>query len=262
MLVENAKYEKAMRLDQAIIGTIHSMAQQFVQKYWYLLGISSELNVISEDDTEFFISQSLAKLPTDDDIKFFNEFVDYFNISKKKEGGRGNEKNYNFWKDELKSIIEKSRSYDITDYDLSRDESKKWLSQFVVSGSKVNMTDADWDDVIKEMRSYNGFSNTDKPKIESLLRNAKSRTFNWLVDFYFLFIGIAEKHKKACPLCMNACDEVAKIFGSKEIFDRQAQYIDIIFRLAEKWQGVYVEYKKAHQLIDFNDMEMYLIRLC
>jgi ATP-dependent exoDNAse (exonuclease V) beta subunit len=261
VLVENGKYEKAMRLDQAIIGTIHSMAQQFVQKYWYLLGISSELNVISEDDTEFFISQSLAKLPTDDDIKFFNEFVDYFNISKKKEGGRGNEKNYNFWKDELKSIIEKSRSYDITDYDLSRDESKKWLSQFVVSGSKVNMTDADWDDVIKEMHSYNGFSNTDKPKIESLLRNAKSRTFNWLVDFYFLFIGIAEKHKKACPLCMNACDEVAKIFGSKEIFDRQAQYIDIIFRLAEKWQGVYVEYKKAHQLIDFNDMEMYLIRL-
>ena len=80
VLVENGEYEKAMRLDQAIIGTIHSMAQQFIQKYWYLLGISSELNVISEEDTEFFINQSLAKLPTDDDIKFFNEFVDFFNI--------------------------------------------------------------------------------------------------------------------------------------------------------------------------------------
>ena len=260
VLVENGKYEKAMRLDQAIIGTIHSMAQQFVQKYWYLLGISSELNVISEEDTEFFINQSLAKLPTDDDIKFFNEFVDFFNISKQKEAGYGYVRNYNFWKRDLKSIIEKSRSYDITDYDLSREESKKWLSQFVVPGSIINLSDTDWDKVIKEMCSYK-FPKTEQQKIDTLLNNAKNRTFNWLVDFYFLFIGIAEKHKKACPLCMNACDEVAKIFGSKEIFDRQAQYIDIIFRLAEKWQGEYVEYKKAHQLIDFNDMEMYLIRL-
>ena len=260
VLVENGKYEKAMRLDQAIIGTIHSMAQQFVQKYWYLLGISSELNVISEEDTEFFINQSLAKLPTDDDIKFFNEFVDFFNISKQKEAGYGYVMNYNFWKRDLKSIIEKSRSYDITDYDLSREESKKWLSQFVVPGSIINLSDTDWDKVIKEMCSYK-FPKTEQQKIDTLLNNAKNRTFNWLVDFYFLFIGIVEKHKKACPLCMNACDEVAKIFGSKEIFDRQAQYIDIIFRLAEKWQGVYVEYKKAHQLIDFNDMEMYLIRL-
>ncbi len=260
VLVENGKYEKAMRLDQAIIGTIHSMAQQFIQKYWYLLGISAELNVISEEDTEFFINQSLAKLPTDDDIKFFNEFVDHFNICKQKDAGFCYEKNYNFWKRDLKSIIEKSRSYGITDYSMSREESKNWIRQFVVPGSMINMSDADWDKVIKEMRLYT-FPKTEQQKINTLLNNAKSRTFNWLVDFYFLFIGIAEKHKKACPLCMNACDEVAKIFGSKEIFDRQAQYIDIIFRLAEKWQGVYVEYKKAHQLIDFNDMEMYLIRL-
>ena len=202
----------------------------------------------------------MAKLPTDDDIKFFNEFVDFFNISKQKEAGYGYVRNYNFWKRDLKSIIEKSRSYDITDYDLSREESKKWLSQFVVPGSIINLSDTDWDKVIKEMCSYK-FPKTEQQKIDTLLNNAKNRTFNWLVDFYFLFIGIVEKHKKACPLCMNACDEVAKLFGSKEIFDRQAQYIDIIFRLAEKWQGVYVEYKKAHQLIDFNDMEMYLIRL-
>lgn len=260
VLVENGEYEKAMRLDQAIIGTIHSMAQQFIQKYWYLLGISSELNVISEEDTEFFINQSLAKLPTDNDIKIFNEFVDDFKICKQKDAGFGYVKNYNFWKRDLKSIIEKSRSYGITDYSMSRDESEKWIRQFVVPGSMINMSDADWNDVIEEMRLYT-FPKSEQQKIDTLLNNAKSRTFNWLVDFYFLFIGITDKHKEACPLCMKACDEVAKIFGSEEIYNRQAQYIDIIFRLAKEWQAVYVEYKKAHQLIDFNDMEMYLIRL-
>lgn len=259
VLIEKGEYEKAMRLNQAIIGTIHSMAQKFIQQYWYLLGISPELNVISENDTEFFINQSLAKLPNDDQIEFFNRMVDDFNICKKKNGSNGYIKNYNFWKEHLKTIIEKSRSYDITDFSKSRKESKEWIRQFVDSNVTVNIDAATWESVITEWENHT-FSKTNQGKIDKLLKN-KNRNFEWLVDFCSVVEKFSKADKQDCPSSVTAYQEASKCYVTNEVYEVQEKYIDIIFSLAEKWQETYIEYKKAHQLIDFNDMEMYLIRL-
>ena len=35
-------YEAAARLEQASIGTVHAVANSFVQKYWYYLGLSPQ----------------------------------------------------------------------------------------------------------------------------------------------------------------------------------------------------------------------------
>lgn len=261
VLIEKGEYEKAMRLDQAIIGTIHSMAQKFIQQYWYLLGISPELNVISENDTEFFINQSLAKLPDDNQIEFFNHVVDYFNICKKKNGSNGYIKNYNFWKEHLKTIIEKSRSYDITDFSNSRKESKEWIKQFVDPKATITLTDEEWEHVLKELEGRKFNSKTNQENINKLINRSQNRNLDWLIDFCSIINKLPDRDKNACPQTMDAYEEVAKVFATEDVYKRQERYIDIIFELADKWQKAYIEYKKAHQLIDFNDMEMYLIRL-
>ena len=65
-------FEAAARLEQASIGTVHAVANSFVQKYWFYLGLSPQQKVIAEEDVDFYISQSLAELPTQDEIKFLN----------------------------------------------------------------------------------------------------------------------------------------------------------------------------------------------
>ena len=50
----------AAELDSATIGTVHSVALSFIQKYWYLIGVSPDMKVMSEDDLQVYISESLG----------------------------------------------------------------------------------------------------------------------------------------------------------------------------------------------------------
>ena len=46
----------AAELDSATIGTVHSVALNFIQKYWYLIGVSPDMKVMSEDDLQVYIT--------------------------------------------------------------------------------------------------------------------------------------------------------------------------------------------------------------
>ena len=39
-LLKNKLFKQANELNQAYIGTVHSVGYQFIKKYWYLIGIS------------------------------------------------------------------------------------------------------------------------------------------------------------------------------------------------------------------------------
>ena len=56
---EAGKTKEANRLDQALIGTVDSVANVFVQRYWYLLGISPNLKLLDDETTKFFINQKV-----------------------------------------------------------------------------------------------------------------------------------------------------------------------------------------------------------
>ena len=119
-------YEAAARLEQASIGTVHAVANSFVQKYWYYLGLSPQQKVIAEEDVNFYISQSLAELPTEDEIKFMNKFRNQFSIEKQRDPGNpgmGSYPDYGFWKDLLVSVIKKSETFGVMDLAESRSKS-------------------------------------------------------------------------------------------------------------------------------------------
>ena len=50
----------AAELDSATIGTVHAVALNFIQRYWYLIGVSPDMKVMSEDDLQVYISESLG----------------------------------------------------------------------------------------------------------------------------------------------------------------------------------------------------------
>src|SRR5690554_1242182 len=124
-LLEEKMYEEAAQLETAAIGTVHSVAQIFLKKYWYLLGRSAQDNVMSENDKQFFINQSLASIATEENIAFFEEMLVVFNFSSF--DGKASKLNPNFWKDHLKEIISKMEQYDIADLQNSKDKSREFI---------------------------------------------------------------------------------------------------------------------------------------
>lgn len=72
-LLEQDKFELAAMVDGAAIGTIHSIAFSFVEKYWYRLGLSPKLKTLAEGDQKIYLSESLADMLTAEDYAWFND---------------------------------------------------------------------------------------------------------------------------------------------------------------------------------------------
>jgi superfamily I DNA/RNA helicase len=124
----------AAELDSATIGTVHSVALSFIQKYWYLIGVSPDMKVMSEDDLQVYISESLGDYVSSDDLKFFNDYRAYYDI--KDSQGKAD---FDFWKESLLAIIDKANNYSV-DIDRSKKESCAIVDQIFDSRTPLDHT--------------------------------------------------------------------------------------------------------------------------
>lgn len=139
VLYEKGRFDEADRLDLAQIGTVHSIAYKMVAKYWYILGLSPQLKVMDENDVNFFISQSLADLPNDEEISFLNEFRRFLDIQRPKDYGYGYQPDYNYWKNYLTKIVEKSVIFNIHDFKDSEEYSIRQVHELYDEAESIKM---------------------------------------------------------------------------------------------------------------------------
>ena len=83
-----------------MIGTIHSVAQSYVEKYWYLLDVSPRVSIKDDIETDAFRERVLEIVTGKDDPTFFSKYVQEF----------GHDKS-NFWKECVLDIVGKLDSY-------------------------------------------------------------------------------------------------------------------------------------------------------
>ena len=117
-LYERGLHEEASRLDQALIGTVHSIANSLINKYWYLLGMSPSLKVMSDEDVSFYKSQSLSSLASRDELNFLKDFAEDFEIKYDYNSGKYGI-NYDFWTDVLSRVVEFAETYQLDDFSKS-----------------------------------------------------------------------------------------------------------------------------------------------
>lgn len=120
VLLEQNMVQKAAQLDSAAIGTIHSVAQKFITKFWFLLGISPGQAVITDEDKKIYQNQSIAKMLLSKSYADERAAIDrYYRIFQPVKSGD----NYadvaypEFWVDDLARMISKITYYGITDLD-------------------------------------------------------------------------------------------------------------------------------------------------
>lgn len=264
VLYEERQYDKAALLDQATIGTIHSVAENFIHRYWYLLGLTPQMNVMDEESVDFYTSQSLATLPTDEDLKLFRNFRHIFDLTHRESGRNGQPYTY-FWKDWLKDIIDKKTSYGIDDLKESADYSLNQLKKiFKPSKKKFDLTpDRCYLDTLEHIKEV--ASTETSGEAQKRLASAKSllSKHSWTIKDFSELLSLLGKCTKAYNLTEKDAmmAELSEMWHSTTVYGLISTVVNRLFQLAERWADEYAQYKRDHHILDFNDMERYLLQL-
>ncbi len=265
---ESGNVKEANALDQALIGTVDSVANNFVNRYWYLLGLSPKLNVITKEDERLYVAESLSSLPAKEESDFFCNFAETFKIKEE----RSSVINYDFWKNDLKIIFDEARNYDIKDFSQSIAASKKNIESLTSENIKLNFDREELllrlsaiEEIIFEEKE-SGAKNTRSEELEKFKRVVNNPLKTQLEIGFALYEMITrgkyttKKYQESDDY--NELDLASqKIWICKEVRDMQFTYIDYIFKIAKVWQEKYAAYKKEKHIIDYIDMEEYFYKL-
>ena len=254
--------QMAERLDQAMIGTIDSVAYHFVQKYWYLLNISPNLKMLDDDSKKFFIGQTIATSANEQQLLFLRKFCEEFGISYSYGSGKfGN--NYDFWKDDVSKIFDKAKDFGVIDFTDSLNRSLQIASD--ICGFWNLNYDADellaLLDEIEPLVQAGGDGPTKEERLASISNFKhllqKPMTIKSLSD-YKSFIAKLPKRDIRGHLSDRLRiveDSLIHDYDNQTVNDLASEYIRIIFTLADSTKRKYEEYKIKQHLIDFSDIE-------
>ena len=265
-------HREAQQMEHALIGTVHSVANTFLTKYWYLLGIMPDAAALEENELQLYRDHSLRGLLNSDDRKSLYQYAETYKITY--DGNvRGSGINYGFWKADLCKVLDYMQWYDIDDTQLEKSlETTDSIIKCLEPREDITLQSVLTDDFYQEVEDFFRIKN----KLTDKQQAAK--------DFYYSLLNekevtpeIAENfknHKKLeitsqgiqYKLNGKATDKVCAYIETYDSFTiesakDQREYASLIFRLASRWRKEYRQYKDEHHLIDFNDMEEMFLRL-
>ena len=254
-LLDEGLVKHASELDAASIGTIHSICLGFLQKYWYLVGISPEPKQLEENDFKSFADKSINQIVTESDIWQFEQWRKELGITK----GMFYEEDYTYWRDLLKTMVEKVRYYGIKNMPDSCNKSKAEIRNCF---SRHQFVKTHYDSLVADYLAANA---TDVKKDGTLTANAQKRidkikTYNPLTD------GPDDFPSSGAGCIKDINDIIVSYLNSTLGFTKDKEDIlckitDKLFELLAVWKVEFDKFKKEHQLLDYNDMELYFQEL-
>lgn len=254
-------FEEANMLDGALIGTIHSVAYSIISKFWYYLGLPPKPQIMTEEDGDVYRAQSLGSLPTKDELDFLKDFAEKFEIKE----AMSTSVDYDFWQGHLNAIIGFTTNYEIADYSKSIEISKSAFKEFVKPDAPALPSPAEITgalEILKEIfdtQKESDSNNKRKEAVKELARKVSRPSFALYKEL--LKLGQSIKATKSHPVISGINDRIALMWQTNEVYDYVSKYIDVAFNLADRWRNQYEAFKKERNILDFNDLEKYLLCL-
>ncbi len=268
--------DQAKELEQASIGTVHSVALKFIKRYWYKLGIGTATVELDEDSKIEYIKKSLSECVSEEDAAWFDNFETTLGLNSRFNYDTRKIDNSPQWPDALKSVIEQMETFDVTDIDLCREKSKEMIDVlFPIKASSLSARiDIGFiEGLTTAIMGYSLKQSTGKAQNEvKLCKEILEYTKNRRIDFpliqlvakmlkdrpggqkFFNETGLNIEVDEMTRYCENY--KVSELMGNV-----MKEYIDRMLSLALRWSEEFKEYKKKNNLIDFNDMERLFIQL-
>ena len=259
VLYDQGLFEEASRLDQAMIGTLHSVANALINKYWFFLGLSPDMGVMAEEDTQFYISQSLSDLPTHEELKQLHAFCEDFDIQYRYGSGKHGV-DYDFWKNDILSVITYTTNYELESYERSIKESLDYIRQFVNPELKSDYTKAELTAILDAQTRFAETQRESKKKQDTIadLRSMRRGLNNPTIGWYKRLFKLLSAWTSCAPEAEAMRDSLTSLWHWPLVYQKQGAYIRLLFTLAARWKDRYSSYKKEKNLLDYNDMEKYM----
>ena len=266
-LYEKQMYEEAALLETAVIGTIDSMCQQFISDYWYLLGQSPETQIMTDSDFAYYQNQSLADIVTEEDQKFFNDYLKQINPLVYT--GNKSDSNPNYWKEDLNKIIDFLTTNQVKSLEECKKESLKLLNtvyRFNNSEVDFSILKKTLDEAIIADKNSGGESKakTDRFNLMNLwinhIKNSKL-TLNELFAISRFWENFPKKAKPQIETLDQTLNILNNVFHCKALESYLTRYISKIFELAETWFDSYQKYRTEHRLLRYSDLEAQFLAL-
>lgn len=253
---------EAQQMEHALIGTVHSVANTFLAKYWYLLGIMPDVVAMEENELQLYRDHSLRGLLEPKDRLFLFKYANAYEIEYDF-GERRSGINYEFWKVDLCKVLDFIQWYGINEKQLLEDslETTDSIIKCLEPKDDNSLMESaqaviiELEDILRHMRQG------EKVRAE-LQRICYYKNRNLSPDELCDLESIA---KGRCRDSENTKRFTESHAGTRkftaESADDQREYASLIFHLASRWQEKYRKYKDEHHLIDFNDMEEMFLQL-
>ena len=254
-LVKLGLHREAQQIEHALIGTVHSIANTFLTKYWYLLGIMPDASSLEDEDVEAYRNHSLKGLLTPEERKFMYDYCERYDVT----DSDTHKSDYEFWKKDICKVLDYMQWYKITDTQL--DESIN------ITDSIIDYLVFDFDTIQKAAKGlivdvFTAFDNAKKPRKE--FKDQKT----WCESAWNRPILREEELNHLCEIGKDRCKDSPNyhLLSAKDYFTVESQadhrkYVRILFEKAKSWRKSYKEYKDVQHLIDFNDMEELFLEL-
>lgn len=254
-------HREAQQMEHALIGTVHSVANTFLTKYWYLLGIMPDAAAMEESELQMYRDHSLRGLLNNDDRAFLYRFTETYDIIHQNDGKSG--PNYEFWKKDLCQVLDYIQWYNIDDTQLQRSiETTESVIKCLEPKEDNSLMDqaqaviSDVEEALDSLGRQTQKSKNERQRIGSY-RN-RTLTAEELSDLESIAKGRCKESENY--IRFSASLTALSLFTEESAAD-QRKYVALIFRLASRWQKEYRQYKDEHHLIDFNDMEEMFLKL-
>lgn len=259
----------AAELNSATIGTVHAVALRFIQKYWYLIGVSPEMKVMSDDDLQVYISESLGNYVGLEELEFLRSYCTYFDLRE------DNQLQLDFWKDHLLKIIDKVNNYDV-DIELSKINSCHVVDQVYNSNTALNREMLNLFTQALAAR-IDGYSDSAKKNVLPILDGLKNKTVTYasIVKLYKEltkdkpYMGKGNRKDLISIIGDDNFDALVnnlQAYQTSSVGDdspggMMKKVIIILFDIAKGWKDGFNDFKAKRHIIDYNDMERLFLEL-
>ena len=255
-LLKLGEINKANEMGAATIGTIHSVCLRFIQKYWYLIGISPDIQEMDENDFKMYVDQSLFEKVSTEDMVNFERWRKELNWTKFDGKARIPKPYVAYWRDWLRIMVNKARYYHIDDLEQSR---KKSIEEIEYVFSRYAFNKDQYNRLTEELKSHLPRKNNGDYKKVSIDRINILKTYDPEISKGEIpFNGlteVAEEYK----VWVHEINKITVFPNRKK--ETAIAIVNKLFNILTDWRKEYQEYKKTKKMLDFNDMEVLFLEL-
>lgn len=254
-LLELDMPDKANEMGAATIGTIHSVCLRFIQKYWYLVGLSPDSQQMDENDFNSYVDQSLFQKVSEEDMLSLEKWRK--TLDWKKSDGKYTKPYVDFWREWLRTMVNKVRYYHIDDLEKSRENSIKEIeavfASYAFDKEEYEKCKTDLENALRAKTNKDGTLNKHAATRLEYLKTYDPKTSNGKIEIKVLK-GVEDEFQ-AWALY------VSRVVFTNAIKEAAINIVEKLFNILIEWREEYQRYKQTNKMLDFNDMEVYFSQL-